>query len=213
VARDELTAFDAAGLSTRTYVLPGVTGAALASDGRLYATTARAIYASSPAGDLALVYDAGANAVHGLVACGDRVWFVDGTELGAVEGNRVAETSGAGIAAGAALAPSPSGDVWVIEGGGLRRFARKDPASRSNSATALRATWRGDLAPLFARDCAACHLPSGLSGIDLSSPGAWEAERAAIRERVVVRRSMPPEGHAMPDADREAVRAWAEGKP
>jgi hypothetical protein len=203
VSRDTLTLFDALQLATRTYTLPGVTRAALGADGRLYAATSRAVYASGPEGDLALVYDADGDTIHGLVAAGDRIWFADGAELGLVEDDRVSETSGAHVAFDAKLAPSPSGDVWVLGSGGLQRLARADPEP------ALATTWSSTLAPIFARDCATCHLPNGVSGTDLSTAGAWQAERAAIDERVVVRRSMPPEGHPIPDADREAIRAWA----
>jgi hypothetical protein len=206
VSRDTLTLFDAARLATRTYALPGVTRAALGSDGRLYAATSRAVYAAAAAGDLALVYDAEQDSIHGLVASGDHVWFADGAELGVVDGDHVAETSGAKITPDAKLAPSPSGDVWVMGGGGLERLARAEPEP------VLAVTWSSTLAPIFARDCATCHLPSGVSGTDLSSAEAWQSERAAIEERVVVRRSMPPEGHPISDADREAIRAWAEAK-
>ncbi|HEX7665936.1 MAG TPA: cytochrome c, partial [Polyangiaceae bacterium] len=64
--------------------------------------------------------------------------------------------------------------------------------------------------PVFARACAACHLPNGVSGTDLSTADDWAKEKSAIHERVVVQRSMPPAGHAITDADREAIRAWTE---
>ncbi|HEY6458624.1 MAG TPA: cytochrome c, partial [Polyangiaceae bacterium] len=100
--------------------------------------------------------------------------------------------------------PSSSGDVWVLSGGSLQRFARVDPEA------ALGARWSSSLAPVFARACATCHLPGGVSGTDLSSAEAWHSERAAIRRRVVDTRTMPPEGHELSDADRAAIRAWLE---
>jgi mono/diheme cytochrome c family protein len=207
VSRDAVTLFDTARFVTRTYALPGVTRAAMTSDGRLYAATSRAVYAGSPSGELLLVYDAERDTIHGLVASGDRVWFADGSELGLVEGDHVFETGGANIAPDAKLASSPSRDVWVLGGGGLQRLTRAEPEQAATM------TWSLTLGPIFARDCATCHLPDGVSGTDLSSAAAWQSERAAIDERVVVRRSMPPEGHPIPEADRDAIRAWAEATP
>ena len=202
IEKDAVVVFDGA-MQARTFALPGVTAAVVGSDGRLYATTARALYASSPGGDLALVYAAAGATLHGLVASGDHVWFVDGTEIGAVDGDRVAETQGLHVPADASLAASGSGDVWVVAGGTLQRYARGQPE------TALAARWASTLAPIFARDCASCHQPNGVSGTDLSTAEAWHAERLAIRRRVVETRTMPPEGHDLSDADRAAIAAWA----
>jgi mono/diheme cytochrome c family protein len=179
-----------------------VAHAAVGSDGRVYAATSRALYAMSPQGVLELVYDAEGETLHGLVASGDHVWFADGAELGVVDGDHVAETTGAKLTGDSALAPSPSGDVWVIAKGSLARFARTDPEP------ALANAWQGTLAPVFARSCSSCHLPSGPSGTDLSSAEAWQTERSAIRERVVVTKTMPPEGHVLSDADRAAIAGW-----
>jgi hypothetical protein len=201
-----VTLFDAK-MTARTFPLPGVTGAAVGSDGRLFATTARALYASTEHGDLTLVYDAGGETLHGLVASGEHVWFADGTELGVVDGERVSETSGARLAPDATLASSPGGDVWVLASGTLQRFARAEPEA------ALGITWSSTLAPIFARSCASCHLAGGVSGIDLSTAEGWQSERGAIRARVVASRTMPPEGHPLLDADRAAIQAWAERAP
>jgi len=190
-------------MNARTFRLAGVTGVALGAGGRLYATTPRALYASTERGDLTLIYDAGADTLHGLVASGDAVWFADGAELGVVDGRRIAETRGAHVAPDAALASSPSGDVWVLGSGVLQRFAREVPESAQNLA------WSTTLAPIFARSCASCHQPGGVSGTDLSTAEAWQSERSAIHDRVVATRTMPPQGHALPDADRAAIGAWA----
>jgi mono/diheme cytochrome c family protein len=64
---------------------------------------------------------------------------------------------------------------------------------------------------VFARSCARCHSPGGEAGVDLSTSAAWDAHKAAILKRVVVARSMPPDGApGMPEADRAAVKRWAE---
>jgi mono/diheme cytochrome c family protein len=185
-----------------------VTHAALGANGRLYATTPRAVYAGDASGNLALVYDATAATIHGLVMSGSQVWFADGDELGVVEDGRVAETSGAKIGRDAKLSSSTSGDVWVLSGGALDRFARADSAPSSPSTAA----WTGAIAPIFARSCSSCHLPDGISGTDLSNAAAWDGERAQIRERVVERRSMPPQGHPLSESDREAIRKWVDGE-
>jgi hypothetical protein len=50
--------------------------------------------------------------------------------------------------------------------------------------------------------------PGGSSGIELSNNEAWDEKRDEIRERVAITRTMTPEGHALPDDDREKIRAW-----
>lgn len=199
---DAIVAFDVGSMRMRSFPLRGVTRVAVGSDGRLYATTPCAVYASGPDGKLDLVYHAEASTVHGLAASGAHVWFADGPELGVVDGDHVAETTGARLAPDAELEPSASGDVWVLSGGALQRFARVD------AEPALAATWATSLSPIFARGCASCHQQGGASGTDLSTAEAWESEKRAIRDRVVVTRTMPPEGHALSDDDRRAIQAW-----
>jgi hypothetical protein len=203
---DAVVSFDAA-MSARTFPLRGVTAVAVGRDGRLYATTHRGLYAAGPQGDLALVYDAGADTLHGLAASGDHVWFADGTELGSLDGDHVTETAGLHLAPDARLAPSSSGDVWVLARGALERYGRAEPEA------ALGARWSSSLAPIFARACASCHQPGGVSGTDLSTAEAWHSERGAIRDRVVQTRSMPPEGHPLSEADRAAIQLWVEAGP
>jgi hypothetical protein len=197
--------FDTARGSVVAYPLPGVAHAALGANGRLYAATSRAVYAADASGRLALVYDATAETIHGLVASGPEVWFADGDELGVVEGDRVGETSGAKIGHDAKLSPSASGDVWVLSGGALGRYARA-----AGTPSTLE-SWSSAIAPIFVRSCSACHLPDGESGTDLSTATAWDRERANIRERVVEKGTMPPQGHPLSEGDREAIRKWVEG--
>ena len=209
VGPDEVRVLDLARRTVARYPVPGATHAALGADGRLYVTTPRAVYAGPARGALALVYDARADTIHGLVTSGSDVWFLDGEELGVVQGDRVAETAGAKIGRDAALSPSASGDVWVLEGGALERFARAEGAAPEASAT----TWAREIAPAFGRACVSCHLPDGISGTDLSTIAAWEEKRAQIRARVVDARSMPPEGHPLSEADRAAIRRWVDAEP
>lgn len=192
------------------FALPGATHAALGRGGRLYAATARAVYAANDRGELALVFDAGADTLHGLVASGDHVWFADGTELGVVAADHVEESHGANIPEGAHLAPSPSGDVWVLAASGIDRFALGQPTAPAAAGLTAEGAW-STLGPVFARACAACHLPGGESGTDLSNLKAWQGERKEINGRVLDDHTMPPQGHALSDADRAAIRAWVDG--
>jgi len=200
VTRNGVVLFDASTLQSRTYALAGATRAVVGPDGRLFVSTPRSIYASTPGGDLGLLFDAEHDTLHGLVASGSNVWFADGAELGVVAGAVVAETSAARLPSDSDLAPSSSGDVWVLAAGTLQRFARVAPDA---------SLWASRLSPVFARACSSCHEPKGVAGVDLSTLAAWQAEQGAIRERVVVGRTMPPEGHALSEEDREAIRAWA----
>jgi hypothetical protein len=204
VSRDLLYLMSAAQRTTTTFDLPDVTHAALGPSGRMYATTSRAVYAANERGELALLYESDDDSIHGLVASGQHVWFADGSELGVVDGDKIAETTGVHVASDAILSASSSGDVWVIGGGGLQRFARADAGP---SPVAM---WAGTLSPIFARACASCHTVNGVSGTDLSTISAWQDKRAAIRNRVVVTKTMPPQGHPISDADRAAIQAWTE---
>jgi hypothetical protein len=204
LGKDKVLVFTAARRVARSYALAGATHVALGPDGRLYATTPRAVYGTNPAGELRLLYETKSDTIHGLVVSGEHVWFGDGEELGVVDGARVAETNGAHIAADAKLAASTTGDVWVLSGGALSRFARVDPEPD------LAREWQGKLSGVFARACASCHLPNGPSGVDLSTAEAWHSHRSLIRDRVVVSHTMPPQGRSLDAADREAIRVWAE---
>lgn len=198
------------GLVTR-FALPGATWAALDPRGRLYAATRRAVYAADASGTLALVFDAGNDGIHGLVASGDRVWFADRGELGVVDGDHIAMTSGTNVMNDAKLQPSPSGDVWVMGAGRLERFASAAETPQTTTHPARPSAWSTTMAPVFARSCAACHQPNGASGTDLSTEAAWEGKRPLIRGRVVLGRTMPPQGHPLSDSDRAAILHWVDG--
>jgi mono/diheme cytochrome c family protein len=95
----------------------------------------------------------------------------------------------------------------------LTRFARTEMmnAAPTNGPTTM--TWDSAIQPIFARSCATCHLPGGVSGTDLSTSSAWNSERANIHDRVVVHHTMPPQGHPLSDLDRTAVQSWTEQTP
>lgn len=203
VGENEIDLVDVAAKNVSHFPLEGAAFAALDSKGHLFAATRRALYVAKPEG-LALLFEADEPTIHGLVASGDSIWFADGSALGVIDGDRVAEVGGNLIAKDATLVASPSGDVWVVDGEALQRFARTD--QRAKLSTVL--SWSDGIQPIFARSCAGCHLPGGVSGTDLSTNDAWISERDEIRDRVVSQRSMPPPGHPLSDADRDAIRAW-----
>lgn len=201
ITKDAVVLVNATNAVPTRFALPGVTAAVVDARGRLHATTDRAVYAADASGALALVLDAGHDGIHGLVASGRRVWFADRGELGVVDGDRVAETSGLGLGVRATLHRSSSDDVWVIDDGKLSRYAIEGarPAERS---------WSATIGPVFARACASCHQPGGISGIDLSTEKAWTTKAGEVRTRVLVEKTMPPTGHALADADRAAIATW-----
>jgi hypothetical protein len=199
---DAVVVFDFAHKTSWRFALPGVNQVAVDDSGRVYAATERSLYVSDGRQRLALLFDAGAPRLRGLVAAKSSVWLLDGDELALIDRDRLLETRGARLAADAKLAPSPSGDIWVISGGKLDRFTR----ARGIESAAPR--WENEVAPVFSRACASCHLPDGVSGVDLSTSAHWLEKRDRIRERVMDERSMPPRGHALLDADRETIERW-----
>ena len=199
---DAVVVFDFGHAATWRFPLPGVTHAALDGSGHLYATTHRGLFTTTDARHFRLLFDAGSSRLGDLVVSGDAAWFVDGDELAVALAGRVLETTGARIPRDAKLFPSPTGDVWVISHGVVSRLAR----ARVSPSSAT--TWQRELAPVFSRSCAACHLPNGIANVDLSSAEAWTRKRAEIRTRVLEEKSMPPRGHSLSDIDREVVRRW-----
>jgi mono/diheme cytochrome c family protein len=207
--------FDPTSLATRTFALGDAIAIAVDDAGHVYAATPDAVYAENDKGELALRFKATLGKIHGLVASKGRVWFAEGSELGAIEDGHVVATTGAKLPQGGRLFPSTSGDVWIVDGGALTRIAR-DAASQA-SPTAPGATpgtvssddtWRAQIQPVFARACAGCHLAGGTAGIDLSTSAAWAKHKADVKERVLDTRDMPPKGHPLADVDMAAIRAW-----
>jgi hypothetical protein len=47
--------------------------------------------------------------------------------------------------------------------------------------------------------------------VDLSTAAAWLGARDEIRERVVVRHTMPPAGRSLSEEDRATIAAWLRG--
>jgi hypothetical protein len=189
--------------SATFYPLPGALATAVGSDGTLYAATKDGLYATDAVRSLSRIFRDPQARIHGLVVSGSRVWFADGDALGIIDGGRVMLAETSRMSDDARLSSSPTGDVWVLDHGALRRYQPTLPVTPD----AL------SMPAVFARSCARCHSPGGESGVDLSTSAAWDAHKAAIMSRVVMTRSMPPYGApSMPEADRESVKRWAEGR-
>jgi mono/diheme cytochrome c family protein len=145
--------------------------------------------------------------IAGVAISSKRIWVLaDGHVAYLDPGTTMLQPAAIGAQRVDKIFGSSSGDVWAISGGKLARYA-------VTAATgAAPASWTASVAPVFARVCAHCHLPDGSSGVDLSTEALWAGERAEVRKRVVVQRTMPPAGTAMSDADRATIAAWAGSK-
>lgn len=132
------------------------------------------------------------------IAAADKLWALGANGLFSVEGTALVPCR-VDVADVRALF-STDGSLWLARSASLERY----DAVRSDADRA----WLAQVAPVFRRACAGCHLPGGTAGVDLSSPAAWEQHRAEIQARVVVERSMPPSGTELSDADRQTLATW-----
>ncbi len=182
-----------------SFALSPIAIAFLGGDGehpRLVAVEARRLWVEN---DGKLVAFALPRVPSSLAARGDRAWIAAAGELYLFDGKQVLPAS-YDDRRGALLAASPAGDAWLATDHGVVRY--------SIGATADDPAWQSQVAPVFQRVCAHCHLPGGEAGIDLSTAAAWQSERAEIARRVLVTRTMPPAGTELSEADRAALAAW-----
>jgi hypothetical protein len=168
---------------------------------RLVAISGRELFVADATGELHRV---GAPAgIHELAVRGDRLWIAAIDQLFSFDGATVVPTNVTEPRA-ALLGTSLTGDAWLGTPHGLVRYSvggsHDDPA------------WQAQVAPVFQRVCAHCHLPGGDAGIDLSTAASWQAERDEISRRVLVTRTMPPAGTDLSDADRSALAGWLGAK-
>jgi len=167
--------------------------------GTLHAATNKAIYRAE-SGTLRLLY-AAADRIRWLTVAGPRAWFADGATLLALD-------DGVAVAQGAPAPQDPvaagDGSLWLVDHGRPTRIV-------PSQATAAEERWAQTVRPVFTSTCSECHRPDGKAGVDLSTATAWLGARDEIRERVVVRRTMPPAGRAMSEDDRATIAAWLRG--
>lgn len=203
VTGDAVQVMDVASGALAKFAVASARAAAFGHDGRLFVAAGRTVYREDE-GRLAELHRASAD-VYSLVTAGKRVWFGAGAELGVIHEGQVLVRGGLGAGV-SALVPSDSGDVWAIAAGAVKRFA----AAGGDSGAAQ--TWTAEIKPIFDRSCAACHLPGGLAGIDLSTYDTWNVTRSNLMRRVVVERTMPPQSSkALSDPDRQKILAWLTG--
>jgi hypothetical protein len=137
--------------------------------------------------------------VHAIAARGDRLWIAAASDLWLYDNGKLRATRGRDSNA-ALLAASNTGDAWLATQHGIVRYtlgaAGDDPR------------WQEQIAPVFERVCAHCHLPGGQAGIDLSTAASWKTDHGEIARRVLVTRTMPPAGTELTDADRATLEQW-----
>ncbi len=137
------------------------------------------------------------------ISVAEKVWVLGAKKLFVLEGTSLVPSN---IEIGDVRALFGSGSsLWVARTTALERY--DEPRSDDDRA------WTAQVAPIFRRACASCHLPRGPAGLDLSSPTAWRVNRSKIRTRVVVDRSMPPKETEISDDDRRTIDAWISRRP
>jgi hypothetical protein len=104
-----------------TFTVPGAIATAIDADGRVFVQTTQSIHEQTERGP-SLVYQAAGANLHGFVTSGKRVWFGEGTKLGALEGHGIAVSAPGKVAGDASLLASPSGALWTLSEGTLSRF-------------------------------------------------------------------------------------------
>lgn len=140
-----------------------------------------------------------AGGVTAAAVAGTRVWIEVGKRLFIVSDRAALDTTVAS-AGNEPLFGAPNGDVW-IGAAGLRRYALGQSEGGDQD-------WRTKVQPIFQKVCAHCHLPGGDAGVDLSTAESWAAERAQIKDRVLVDKTMPPAGTDLDEADRATLAGY-----
>lgn len=205
---NKVNAFKAAAAEHSIYELGGAEQVVFDASGRMVVRTADSIYLEAQGGGLVLRYKSPGPKLRELVASDVRVWFIEGTELGALEADAVYISEGAGIADNAHLLGSPSGDVWMVDGSPkLTRYAAETGDSED------RKGWEEKVQPIYIKSCTPCHEPGGSSGADLSTYGAWVARRTQLQDEVITKKTMPPQGIEFSDMDRTVLGDWISAAP
>ena len=196
---------DSALPKTHDFRIPEPVAVAFDGNARLVAASRTALYAENSSGELDKIYSSPEVPIHGLATSGTAVWVAIGDTLAELAGTELRQSPTGTIAADAQLVGSPSGEVWVLQSGALRRFG-KEPVDGADQVL-----WQKTVLPIFTRLCSLCHLPGGSSGIDLSTYPSWAARRALVNQRVIIGKPspMPPAGAGKLTADEEtALKTW-----
>jgi cytochrome c5 len=183
--------------SDRTIALP-TTHVAFADKDRLLALVRGRLYAMDGMGTMRSVTPREVS-VATLASNADGAWIAWPGSLGWFDGSTVTHLSDPNIGADARLFTSANGDAWLSAPRGLSRFHRGSVASTD--------PWQGSIAPIVATTCRNCHGPEGTTGTELMTEAEWNANKSDIRDRVLVKKDMPPKG-GLTDAERAAIAAF-----
>lgn len=195
----DVKVFTLADRKVRAYPIPGANAIAVDGKGNLVVSADRTLWRERADG-LAKRWTADAP-IGNLSPANGRVWMTIGTELALLADDDLSISKGANLPADAKLRGTAKGDVWVLSSSGVRKYGGSAP-------TEVLVDWQTNMQPIYATVCSGCHAPGGTAGSDLSTLAGWKQHRAAIEQRVVVDKTMPPKGTAFTDDQRAAVKAW-----
>jgi hypothetical protein len=191
---------DLATHGARSFAFDDPRAVALTPSGTLVVATDRAIYRENGSGELVLRYVAG-DGVRALATEDERIWFADGARVGVLEGDGARLTGALGDGLVTQVAATAR-DVWIVQGGKARRFAREAEA------------FPPDLERIAASACVPCHRDERVEGggpFDLSTVSAFRTHRDAI-VRVLAAGTMPPAGRPLSSGDRARLLEWTRSR-
>lgn len=189
----EIRLFSSRG-SDRTIALPTTRVAFLASD-RLLALVRGHLYAMDTSGTMRSVTPVD-TPISTIAASGDGAWVAWPGALGWFDGATLTRLSDPRVTSDTRLFASTSGDAWLAAPSALSRYRR--------GAAEAPDPWQASIAPIVQRTCRSCHGPDGSAGVQLVTEADWSANAAEIRDRVLVRKDMPPKG-GLTEAERAAI--------
>lgn len=201
--------FESATGSVKRIGLPSpAVAAVIDTAGRVVVATADTLYREQ-SGELGAALDvlfvSSDVPLRGLALASGEVWVQIGDALAIVSGDSLRRSPSLTLPADAKLIGSPTGDVWVLAGGMLRRFGEDSGGGADEQ------VWRQTVQPVFTRLCALCHMPGGSANLDLSTYRSWDLRRMAIKQRVLDGKPtpMPPKGAGTATQDElGAISEW-----
>lgn len=202
-------AFEPATGAIKRFGLPAAAvSAVIDTAGRVVIATADTLYREQSrelGSGIDVLYVSTDAPLRGLALASGEVWVQIGEKLAMLAADALKLSPPLGLPADAKLLGSPTGDVWVLAGGTLRRFAEDSVGGEDEE------VWRQTVQPVFTRLCALCHMPGGSANLDLSTYKSWDLRRAAVKQRVIDQKPspMPPKGAGTATQDElSAISAW-----
>jgi len=198
----------------RDFDLGAPTGVLFDGQGKLFMSTADALYEEDEPGSLRKVLSSPDEPIQQMVRAGSTLFLQLGTSLAMLRDGALRRAADADALAalpeGTRIIGSPSGDLWTLLDGKLRLLGEDSGGGADED------LWRRNAQPIFTRLCATCHLPGGSAGIDLSTYAKWAARRDRIAMRVLDGKPtpMPPAGAGTLTSDEQAaLQAWTVNMP